>query len=416
MLIDQSCPQCGAPVVLNETDRLLACPYCRVRLFMKPRDLFRYRIPPRPNNARRPDLIYVPYARFRGMVFDLEKPSENERVLDHNFLAVRTGMFPDTLGLRPQTLRLRPAVFRPEDRCLIPATKPADFLQPAPATRAPSPISGRRPSRPRTTSVGEVRSLIYAPYYQTRGLWHDAVTDQPLETLSPADREEEFQWDTKKDWDPAFIPALCPECGWDLAAEKESCIVFCTQCRTGWEPLSDGLHGIRLFSQPVTEYRDQLFFLPFWRFRLPFAPPDHYRLPVEKLFEIPVGRNPEWLAEKTRALYWVPAFKISPRIFLRLGLKTTQVAFSNPDLETRLPDTFHPVTLPAEEAFAGIAVLQASLDGDQIVLSSSLPSIEDQDWEKDLVFLPFQDTPYEFIQPRLGLGISKNALNLGKYI
>ena len=37
--IEQSCPQCGAPANLEETDRLFACPFCRVTSLLLTRDL-----------------------------------------------------------------------------------------------------------------------------------------------------------------------------------------------------------------------------------------------------------------------------------------------------------------------------------------------------------------------------------------
>ena len=50
--IEQGCPQCGAPVTLDETDRLLACPFCRTRLYLVPEGHFRYHIPPAAGNRR----------------------------------------------------------------------------------------------------------------------------------------------------------------------------------------------------------------------------------------------------------------------------------------------------------------------------------------------------------------------------
>ena len=32
--VELQCPQCGAPVTLEEADRILSCAFCRVRLIM----------------------------------------------------------------------------------------------------------------------------------------------------------------------------------------------------------------------------------------------------------------------------------------------------------------------------------------------------------------------------------------------
>ena len=147
-----------------------------------------------------------------------------------------------------------------------------------------------------------------------------------------------------------------------------------------------------------------------------YHPPDYFRLPAEGLCQPEAGPPPSWEPRKTRSQFWIPAFKISPRIFLRLGCRMTEGAFPETELISDLPPAYHPVTLPAEEALGGIEVIQAALTRDEIILSWAQPRIETLDWERDLVFLPFQETPYELIQPQIGIGISKNVLNLGKWI
>jgi hypothetical protein len=41
-LIEYQCPQCGAPAILTETDRLFTCQFCRVKSYLLPGDYFRY--------------------------------------------------------------------------------------------------------------------------------------------------------------------------------------------------------------------------------------------------------------------------------------------------------------------------------------------------------------------------------------
>jgi len=66
-LIDYQCPQCGAPAVLDETDRLFLCEYCRVKSYLITKDYFRYTLPSKaPENKK---LLYFPYWRFKGMLF-----------------------------------------------------------------------------------------------------------------------------------------------------------------------------------------------------------------------------------------------------------------------------------------------------------------------------------------------------------
>ena len=414
MEIEHACPQCGAPVILAETDRLLSCPFCRVRLFLWSTEVFRYLLPPAPAAAARSDLVYVPYVRFRGMVFDLEQPQEHERVLDTSFLATPTGPFPASLGFRPQALRLRPAAFREEDRCL--AFCGDDRIRRCRPT--PGRTSERPPGkiRPATKSVGEVRSLIYAPFYPDQGRWHDGVLEEPLPNAPVGPPLQEFSWEKRKTWDLHFIATLCPECGRDLEGVNESCLLFCPQCRTGWEPSRQGLCPFPVYRQAFSGEEEAFSFLPFWYFKLPYHPSETFRFPVSELLELQPGKVPPWEAESGRTVFWIPAFKISPRIFLRLGWAATQDPFSETELEPLLPSRFHPVTLPAEEARECIDVLEACLDRDAIILEATRTPIPPGDWEKKLVFIPFEETAYELIQPRTRMGISRNILNLAKYI
>jgi hypothetical protein len=417
MEVEHACPQCGAPVVLAESDRLLSCPFCRVRLYLWSAEVFRYRIPPAPAVNGRPDLVYVPYGRFRGMLFDLEEPDQGkERVLDTSFLATPAALFPITLGLRPQTLKLRPAFFSSADRCLAPRIAPEHRpLLGGQTPSRPDALPSRSPRRA-TVTVGEVRSLIYAPFFEQRGRWHDGVLNTPLGEAPAGSPPPEYLPEAEKPWALHFIPTLCPDCGWDLAGVSESCLLFCPQCRSGWEPGESELQRFSFFSQPVPPGRDDYFFLPFWHFELPYAPADYFRLPFSRLLGLQAGQSPPWQREHGRGDYWVPAFKISPRVFLRLARTATQAPGAGTDLAPLLPERHHPVTLPAAEAQRCIQVIQACLDREAIVLESSRPRIEDGDWEKRLVFMPFLDTAHELIQPRSRLGISKNCLNLGKYI
>ncbi|HAR49918.1 MAG TPA: hypothetical protein DCR81_07460, partial [Smithella sp.] len=44
--IEQQCPQCGAPIILDEADRILSCKFCRTRVYLAAEDIFRFYIPP----------------------------------------------------------------------------------------------------------------------------------------------------------------------------------------------------------------------------------------------------------------------------------------------------------------------------------------------------------------------------------
>jgi len=104
--IEWRCPQCGAPVVLDETDRIFSCAYCRVRLRISCRGPWRYCLP--PEKGLTGDPIFVPYRRFRGLAFSCVNQEIQHRVVDSSRLALEIKGLPPSLGYRPQVLKLRP--------------------------------------------------------------------------------------------------------------------------------------------------------------------------------------------------------------------------------------------------------------------------------------------------------------------
>jgi DNA-directed RNA polymerase subunit RPC12/RpoP len=64
--VEQDCPQCGAPIELDETDHLMRCPYCQVKNFLFTPKYFRYLLPHKVNQK---EIIYAPYLRFKGNVY-----------------------------------------------------------------------------------------------------------------------------------------------------------------------------------------------------------------------------------------------------------------------------------------------------------------------------------------------------------
>ena len=58
--LSHQCPQCGAPVELDETDRIFACPSCQVRLFIHAGGPLRYYLKPGDDVQDAPDEVLLP--------------------------------------------------------------------------------------------------------------------------------------------------------------------------------------------------------------------------------------------------------------------------------------------------------------------------------------------------------------------
>ena len=103
--IDYQCPQCGAPVTLEETVRLFGCPFCRVRLCFSPEDSLRCFLSPAADIPE--ELTFIPYWRLKGMVFSCRESGVDATPLDASVLAVKSRTLKLSLGIRPQVMRLK---------------------------------------------------------------------------------------------------------------------------------------------------------------------------------------------------------------------------------------------------------------------------------------------------------------------
>ena len=96
--IEQQCPQCGAPILIDETDRILSCKFCRTRVYLATEDHLRFYIPPAKGI---PETIYfIPYWRLKGLSYTLEETNISYKYFDANFLSFDLSSLPYSLGLR----------------------------------------------------------------------------------------------------------------------------------------------------------------------------------------------------------------------------------------------------------------------------------------------------------------------------
>ena len=234
LFIEHQCPQCGAPADLKETDRIVDCEYCRVKSYLFSKDVFRYLLPSRaPENAH---LIYVPYWRFKGMLFSSLESGIVHRFVDMSHQAVRSRYFPVSVGLRSQALKLR---FASPDT-------PGVFLTPALSFDSVMDIFVKRANRSlqgeifHQAHIGEALSLIYSPFYAKDKLY-DAVLNRPITSGLPKDFDIEAYPAGDLAWRIRFLPTLCPDCGWDLSGERDALGLVCRNCNSLWQPAKSGL-------------------------------------------------------------------------------------------------------------------------------------------------------------------------------
>jgi DNA-directed RNA polymerase subunit RPC12/RpoP len=403
--IEQGCPQCGAPATLAETDRLLACPFCRTRLFLVPEGHFRYHIPPAAAGGDG-ELFYVPYWRLRGSCFSVALPGIANRFVDASALAVDWPGLPPSLGLRTQVLKLHfvspatPGRFLSPDR---PALKSVPGLDEA---QGEGGVFHRR-------FIGETVSLIYAPLRLRDGALCDAVLGRPVHACTPAESGRLQGAPSGAPGQVRFIATLCPHCGWDLEAQRDSLVLVCRNCSTPWACPGQGFEPVRFaVMTPPPGAGDPACYLPFWRMKPRFTGLELSSwADLIRIANLPRAITPALAGEPL--FFWSPAFKVNPALWARWSRQMT--VFRPLGEETdRLPEAaLHPVTLPLEEAFEGIVINLAQLIMDKRRLYPQLAKLGVSLESSRLEYHPFVSRHGELIHPRLQVAMDRNALAFG---
>ena len=433
MQIEQECPQCGAPLVLDETDKLLSCSFCKTRLFMQAPDHFRYCI--LPHDPFLEDVFYVPYWRFRGMHFLCKTSGIDNGLVDKTFLAIENSGLPSSLGLRAQSLKLKFArpgdkthflkPTRPFDPSLAAARNTVEYeLVRSPETRilriseddydiVPDVRLEIKEERIyHETFLADTVSLIYAPFYVRSEKVYDGVTNDITGALPGAVLDADTVND---DWHVSFLPTLCPNCGWDTISGRDSCIVFCTKCARAWRATERALvpaEFARMISK-VPEGSSDLY-LPFWRISVSMTSVklDSYADFI-RFTNIPRVLQPAW---ENRPFYlWFPAFKTAPSPFLRIA---KQFTIANPEeMDDVLPHaSVVPVNMPLDDAFDSAKTIIADLTLRKKTFFPTLQDITIEIRESFLVLVPFTDSNNELIQPDMNFSLFKNSIRLGQNI
>ena len=433
MQIDHQCPQCGGSVILEETDRVLQCTFCKTRLSIQSKDYFRYLFP-FPNTIEE-EIIFVPYWRFRGMHFACRTAGVKTTVIDKNFLAIDNKTLPATLGIRPQSMNLKFAQKTEHTRFIEPrllfekssvekinllsyetvTTHDTRFISiddgnnmiEVPETRTEM----KEDKLYHESFVADKASIIYTPLFIRNNIIYDAILTKPIS--NNVDIEGLSGDASSNDWIIQFLPTLCPNCGWDLVAERDSCVLLCNHCNRAWEVSQDTFQSVKYAIALSDNPQQKVTYLPFWKIKVIMHGIDlQSHEDLLKLANLPRVAKEE---QKTSDLYlWIPAFKIAPPVFLRIARQAT---IANPQKE--LQDEFHdisccPVNVTLSEAIDSLKVVLADIAMNKKDIMPRLEEITLTPVESLLVFHPFIDSNYELSEPEIKCGLLKNALRWGK--
>ncbi|MBP8979866.1 MAG: hypothetical protein KBG09_01280 [Syntrophobacterales bacterium] len=398
--IQLQCPQCGAPVVMEETDRLLSCAFCRTRLYIVSAAPFHYYIPA----TTTAEVFYIPYWRLRGLSYKIQPQEVTGVYVDTNRQALLLKGLNPSLGVRPQAMKLK---------FLSPET-PGVFLRPLqkveeviPQTAPSPPASGR------SIFIGEAVSLIYTPMIMKNGALRDAFRPQQVvpwreddsgkyQALAAGERER-----------TRFLATLCPACGWDLQGSRDTLVLTCGNCQSAWSCPGTSLEKVPFVV--MTGLGADPHYLPFWRLKIVCEGLALASLAdLVRLANLPRVITPE--LEKKEFHLWSPAFKVHPSLFMRWARQITVHQPEN-DYDETLPGRYiYPVTLSAPEALESAPVTLANIVADKRLFFQALPRLKIRIREALLVYQPFTATRQELIHETMKVVIDRKALGFGVFM
>ncbi|HUL20177.1 MAG TPA: hypothetical protein VLZ10_01905 [Thermodesulfobacteriota bacterium] len=404
--IELQCTQCGAPVSLEETDRLVTCSYCHVKLYLWTPNQFCYCLP--ALKAPSENLIFVPYWRFKGVAYSVIPFEVQHRILDATLLAYSHRKLPATLGIKPQALKMRFASGEIQGTFI----KPQMPLQEA-IRRIQNQfeiLEKSLQSLPPFDSefIGELGSLIFFPVFIRNGEVIDGILGKVIGPEKELVLEEALSG-VPGHWQIKTLSTLCPNCGNMLQGGRESLLLFCTVCNAVWNPSPGKLVAGHFKVMPGKV--DSPAYLPFWRMRVAVKGMElKSYADLARAANLPKMIQPEW--EGQEVYFWAPAFKVPPNLFLRLSKQMTLFQQTE-EMETVLPKALiHPVTVSEESAAASLKIHLANLLTKKRDYFPKLHEIRIESMETTLVLIPFTSTGSELLHPQLGVGLQRNTLSL----
>ncbi len=405
--IEHQCPQCGSPITLGEEALFFVCGFCRVRSCISQKGFSRYYFPLSPHAPAGSDLFYLPYWRFKGVRYACHFSGVTPRFIDNSSLAMEKApmQIPYSLGLRSQALPLK----------LVSNDTPGKFIRPGEFKTIFKLLEKRGKSAKSLQApvfqedIGEAKSLIYAPFYIQNHRLFDGILNKEIPINFPGDMDINNLPLCRPEKETTFISGICQDCGQDLEGQFNSLVLICQNCQTLWQARGNKLGKIKYGCAKPSKSDDVM--VPFWKIKATIPPiPLSSYADLARMGNLPKAIRPEW--ETQNLHFWAPAFKIRPKVFLRLN---TALAIAQPDplLEKKISKNIHlPITLPSTEAIQSIKITLASLvrPAKDHLPPLSCASIVPK--EICLVFLPFESRHHDYFHPGLNVTINKNTLTL----
>jgi DNA-directed RNA polymerase subunit RPC12/RpoP len=411
--VEQPCPQCGGAVTLSVEDHLLTCPYCGVKSLLQTSGAARYVLPAQVTGKEHDQTIYAPYLRFKGTIFTVSEAGISHKVLDTTQDGGSFPGLPPSLGLRPQAMKLARVHKKTRGHFLPLALNIQNVLKKA--ARIHSLSRKDNVGLYHRAYIGETLSYIYLPLLPYEEKILDAVLNEALPHADAATLEKIHTVPFQPHWQIKFLASLCPRCGWNLEGKSDCLVLTCSNCDTAWQIAGKGLSQVTCTILPGPS--ETGLYLPFWRLKVD--------LPAVKITSFadfirrtnqPLVPRKEW--EQQAMEFWIPAFKLRPKIFLRTAKQATvsqwRLPLKDQEKEMQVIPNMYPVTLPLSEARQSLKVVLAKSATNKRKIYPYLPSLQPQAIASTLTFLPFKDRHHDWVQIPGGTTITKSVLEFGR--
>ncbi len=414
LTIEQSCPSCGASIVLCEDDRLIQCAFCGVHNYKPGGVGSRYVLPAvLPDDFEEDRLIYVPYLRFKGSIFYVRDNEVKHKIVDTTRLGLDNRQLPVSLGLRPQAMRIKPVVSSIHGAFLIQSVPTKTVFRYAVMVADLFSDSTQKNTYHRAF-IGETISRIYQPCYVKDEQLIDAVGQSVIGESALLQKHLPNRCSSKVSWEPHFITTICPGCGGLLSGEHDSLVLQCENCESLWQERNNRF--IPLEWKVVKSDDASARYLPFWQITVSsqgvvlnsFG--DYLRFTNQPLVVLQKY-------DKLPLVFWVPAFKINPKAFLQIASQLTVAQTRIPQEQTgqtmRVANGY-PVTLDRQEAVQSIKSVLANTILNKEKVFPLLPKLRLSASHCELTYLPFVSQAHDLVQEHTHAAVQTAALRYGR--
>jgi hypothetical protein len=358
---------------------------------------------PHPDSSGN-DQVFFPYWRLKGTLYTSGHSGTEHRFIDLSRQALESEYFPASIGFRSQALKLKFALPETGGTFIKQVILPEEVIRSI--RKVFSPQIEKKTGIQAFT--GKTASIIYAPFHVIGGKLYDSILGTPALPNPSGDFDINIYPAEKPDWPITFIPAICPDCGWDLAGERDSLALLCGNCDSAWHTRDKRLAKINVGYIPGES--DDNLFLPFWMIKAGISGIDSGLHPG--LIKQNRPRDPDRrLMDNSNRIFWIPAFKIRAHHFLRIAKQMTFVQPSH-EVAQKAPDgTIHPVTLPIAEAIDSIKIIISDfikIDTDLLSLLLDAVIIPES---FHLVYIPFKTDYHDLINEKYHIALNNNVLS-----